>query len=207
MTEQHVWYAAFGSNLWAERFAVYLTGGVIPLSTTGRVQRGARNPAIHSGDQPFTLERSLVFSGSSRQWGGGGTAAIDGDHNPITPTLARAYRITLEQFEDVFAQENGLDQPVSVDLPALLAGPSDLTDRKYGRVELVGEIGREPVVTLGAPQRPTDLAPADTSYLSVMGRGLMESWGLSARAAADYLASRPGNAGFHDPRVLATTLA
>ena len=207
MSEQHVWYAAFGSNLLAERFAVYLTGGPIPLSTTGRVQRGARNPALPTGDQPFSIERSLLFSGAVAQWGGGATASVDADHNPITPTLARAYRITLEQFEDVFAQENGLDAPISIDVPALLAGPLDLTDRKYGRVELVGEIGVDPVVTLATPSRPAQLAPADSSYLTVMGRGLMESWNLTPRAAADYLASRPGNAGSCDPEALATTLA
>lgn len=206
MDGQHVWYAAFGSNLLAERFSVYLTGGPIPLSTTGRVQRGARNPTPPSGDQPFSLERSLLFSGAVAQWGGGGTASVDADHNPITPTLARAYRITLEQFEDVFAQENGLDAAIPIDVSALLAGPVDLADRKYGRVELVGEIGMDPVVTLATQSRPAPLTPADSSYLTVMGRGLIESWGLTPRAAADYLASRPGNAGVHDPAALATTL-
>ena len=50
------------------------------------------------------------------------------------------------------------------------------------------------------------LAPADVSYLRIMGIGLQEAWDLSPRAAADYLAMRPGNAGFHDPATLATTL-
>lgn len=206
MTAQHVWYAAFGSNLSADRFSVYLTGGPIPHSTNGRIQKGARNPSLPTADEAFVMERSLLFTGASPHWGGGGTAAIDADHNPITPTMARAYRITLEQFEDVFAQENRLDAPVTVDLPPLLAGPVDLVDRKYGRVELMGEIGTEPVVTLTTRQRPTELAAADPSYLTVMGKGLVESWGLSPRAAADYLASRPGNAGFFDPDELATTL-
>ena len=207
MNEPHVWYAAFGSNLMAERFHVYLTGGAIPLSTTGRVQRGARNPALPSGDQPFHLERSLLFSGASAQWGGGGTATIDAHHNPISPTMARVFRITLGQFEDVFAQENGLAQPVAVELGPLQAGTVDLTDRKYGRVERVGEIDGEPVVTLASPAPPAALTTADLSYLTVMGRGLMQSWNVTARAAADYLASRPGNAGFVDPGILATTLA
>lgn len=206
MTDTYVWYAAYGSNLSAERFGVYLTGGAIPFSTTGRVQDGARNAAPATADRPFTLERSLLFNGSAPQWGGGGTAIIDSDHNPVTPTLSRAYRITLEQFEDVFVQENRLDAPIPFDIGALMAGPVDLTDRKYGRVELVAEIDSEPVLTFTSPHRPKGLAPADVSYLRIMGIGLRETWDLSPRAAADYLAMRPGNAGFHDPAVLATSL-
>ncbi len=205
MSDTYVWYAAFGSNLSSERFGVYLTGGPIPFSTTGRIQDGARNPSPATADQPFTLERSLLFTGSAPQWGGGGTAIIDTDHNPITPTMSRAYRITLEQFEDVFAQENRLDAPMPFDLGALLAAPIDLTERKYGRIELVGEIDNEPVLTFTSPGRPTGLSPADASYLKIMGIGLMETYDLSARGAADYLAMRPGNAGFHDPAALATT--
>lgn len=207
MADTYVWYAAYGSNLSAERFGVYLSGGPIPFSTTGRVQDGARNTAAATADQPFTLERSLLFNGSAAQWGGGGTAIIDTDHNPVTPTLSRAYRVTLEQFEDVFAQENRLDAPMQFDVGALIAGPIDLTDRKYGRVELVGEIEGEAVLTFTSTQRPMGLAPADVSYLRIMGIGLQETWDLGPRAAADYLALRPGNAGFHDPAALATNLA
>ena len=204
-SDQYVWYAAFGSNLSAERFTVYLTGGLVPNSTSGRVQDGARNPALPTADEAFVVERSLLFSGANTNWGGGATAVLDGDHNPVTPTMARAYRITLQQFEDVFAQENRIDTPPQVDLAALMAGPADLASRKYGRIELVGEIGAEPVVTLTAPRRPTELAPADLSYLQVMAAGLRQAWSLSARETADYLAGRPGNAGFFDPGELATT--
>lgn len=206
MNSEAVWYVAFGSNLALERFSVYLTGGPIPFSTTGRHQVGARDPSPPTGDQPFTLERSLLFTGSSPQWGDGGTAAIDHDHNPVTPTLGRAYRITLGQFEDVLAQENRLDVPVALDLGALLARPLDVVDRKYGRAELIGDIEGEPAVTLASPVRPTGLAPADASYLRVMARGLGQAWDMDARAAADYLSSRPGNAGRYDPAALAEQL-
>lgn len=207
MSDTHVWYAAYGSNLSSERFAVYLTGGPIPFSTTGRVQAGARNPTPATEDRPFTLERTLLFTGAARQWGDGGTAIIDSDHNPVTPTLSRVYRITMEQFEDVFAQENGLDAPIPFDAGALLAGPLDLSHRKYGRVELVGEIDGEPVLTFCSVERPTGLNAADPSYLQIMAIGLAETWDMDVRAAADYLAMRPGNAGVHDPAALATTLS
>ena len=167
----------------------------------------ARNPALPTGDEAFLLERSLIFSGANSNWGGGATAMIDTDHDPAAPTLARAYRITLQQFEDVFAQENRIDTAPMVDLAALMEGPVDLADRRYGRVELVGEIGAEPVVTLAPPSPPAELAPADVSYLKVMASGLMQAWNLTIEESVTYLAGRPGNAGFFDPGDLATSLS
>ncbi len=203
-----IWYAAFGSNLRRERFAVYLTGGPIPGSTTGRIQEGARDTSPPTGDRPFVIERSLLFTGRSPQWGDGGTAAIDSDHNPITPTLGRAYRITSGQFEDVFRQENLEPEILSVDLETLAArGHLDLSSRKYGRVDVVGAIDNELVLTITTPGRPSNLQPAHQSYLEVMAAGLISCHGLSAVEAARYLASRPGNAGLVDPTALAIAVA
>lgn len=202
-----IWYAAFGSNLFRARFCVYLTGGQIPGSPSGRVQEGARNPALPTGDRPFTIERTLLFTGRSGQWGDGGTAAIDSDHNPVTPTLGRAYRITLSQFEDVVRQENRLPQTPEIPLDLLAEqGHLDVSSNKYGRVAIVGEIDGDPVATITTPGRPANLQPAHESYLRVMARGLIESHRLGVEEAAGYLASRPGNAGLVDPGALAAAL-
>ncbi len=205
--DEMLWYAAFGSNLLRERFLVYLTGGTIPGSTTGKVQAGARNPALPSGDQPFAIQRTMVFAGASPQWGNGGTAAVDHDQDPTTPTLGRAFRISLSQFEDVVAQENRLAAPPSIDLAAAVAGEwLDVSPNKYGRVALVGRIEDEPVLTITTLGRPANLTPAHNSYLAIMASGLEQTWGLGPPEAAEYLSSRPGNFGHVDPVALAEYL-
>lgn len=205
--DRSLWYVAFGSNLLRERFLVYLTGGPIPGSTTGKVQDGARDVSPPTGDQPFVIERTLLFCGRSDNWGGGGTAAVDADHNPVTPTLARAYRITSSQFEDVFRQENREPELIEINVDHLANRKNlDLSQRKYGRLSVVGEIDGEMAATITTPTRPNDLRPADPSYLVTMARGLMSSHGLTAKAAADYLASRPGNAGWINPAEFAATI-
>ena len=111
MADDLVWYAAYGSNLWPERFACYLTGGTAPGSTTA--SPGARNPAPARATEASKCDHERFYAGESRRWHGGGVAFLatdPGDHN----TPLRLYLITTEQFEDVFAQENGLDAPESV---------------------------------------------------------------------------------------------
>lgn len=208
MSDDHVWYAAFGSNLLRSRFLVYLTGGMSPGSPSGREQQGTRDPSMPSGDQPFRIERTLLFTGSSPQWGDGATAAVDFDHNPITPTYGRAYRLTTSQFEDVLCHECRASSCETLDLPQLqAAGHLDLSPGRYGRVALVGALGGEVVATITTLSRPAGLGPAHDSYLRVMAAGLREAWGMATDEAAAYLASRPGNAGIVDPSELASTLS
>lgn len=208
MSEAHVWYAAFGSNLVRSRFLVYLTGGMNPVSPSGREQQGARDPSMPSGDQPFRIERTLLFTGSSPQWGDGATAAVDFDHNPITPTYGRAYRLTTSQFEDVMRQKCRASSCEALDLPQLrAAGHLDMSPGRYGRAAFVGTLDGEVVATITTLSRPAGLGPAHHSYLRVMAAGLHEAWGMGPEEAAAYLASRPGNAGIVDPSELASTLS
>ncbi len=204
-----IWYAAFGSNVHRDRLLVYLTGGTIPFSPSGRVQEGARDASEPTGDQPFLIERTLLFAGRAKQWGDAGVAFCDSDHNPITPTHGRAYRLTAGQVEDVFRQENGQSEliPLDFDLLSATAPRLDRPELRLGSVQRLGEIGGEPVVTITSPSRPPALNAAHVSYLTVIGHGLMTSWDFSAQEAAFYLASRPGNAGIVDPVELTTTLA
>ena len=114
-----VWYASYGSNLYRERFVVYLRGGTAPGGS--RPQRGARDPSDPLDDRPVTINRSLYFRGQSQLWGGG-VAAID--HQPgDQPARGRAYLITTAQFEDVVAQESRRET-MPIDLgAAILSSP------------------------------------------------------------------------------------
>lgn len=191
--DQPVWYVAYGSNVLKERFLTYLQGGPIPNSTTGQRQDAARDSSLPTSDQPYAIDRTLFFAGSSSRWGDGGVAFLDADTRPASEVKGRAWRITLGQFEDLFRQENGLSDLVPIDFDNLVsAGRLEVVDRWYGRVEVVGQIEGLPVLTLASPKLPADTAPAHISYLAVIAEGLGQSWGLTAEESADYLAQIPG---------------
>ena len=204
---QPVWYAAYGSNVSRQRFLRYIQGGPIPGSTAGHQQDSARDQSLPTADQPFAIDRALFFAGSSQRWGSGGVAFLDADTRPRVPAKGRAWRVTLGQFEDLFRQENGQTDVIAVELDELLvAGQLHLLDRWYGRVELLGEIDRVPVVTIASPVPLLEPKPAHVSYLSVIAEGLADAWGMDHQQAAKYLAGLPGNAGSYPATAIAADL-
>ncbi len=204
-----VWYAAYGSNLFAPRFMTYLTGGFAPHRPSDRAQQGARDPAPPRADRPWPLRHQLFFGGSSPNWSGGAIAMLDQHHSPDHPTLARIWLVSSQQFEDVFLQENRRPVPDPADqetssserlfqVEDLAAGAHvDVADSSYGRVLNLGPgPGGHPVVTFVGPDPGRhQRGPGHLSYLRTIGLGLMECWGLSLEAATSYLVTSEGNAG------------
>ena len=103
MTEL-VWYASYGSNMCAERFACYLTGGT-PTGSS-RLHEGCRDTAGATADRAIVLPGTVFFSGTSKAWTGGHAYLDASDTRPTAPALGRAWLITSQQFDDVVAQEN-----------------------------------------------------------------------------------------------------
>lgn len=199
--DRPVWYAAYGSNLSSARFRTYLEGGIVPHAVDGREQAGARDSSPPTGNGPCEINRRLVFAGSAARWGGGGVAFLDpnGEADPDLPVLGRAWRITLGQFEDVFRQENRLDEVTPINLDALAEeGWLELHAGGYGRLELLSHIDGDPVMTFTRPTSPETLNPADISYLRVMTDGLIETWSIDPEDCARYLNSIDGNVGHFD---------
>lgn len=147
-------------------------------------------------DRPLDIGHRLYFAGFAEPWGGA-PCFIDIVESPDTPTRARAYLITWEQFEDVVAQENA--RPTS---------PIDLDDRDLtescsfrlgpGRYENLLCFGRHddgfPLVTITSPWTMTDaqLGAPSPAYLKVMIAGLRQSHSMSDDAIVAYLAAAPG---------------
>ena len=184
--ERRVWYAAFGSNLSYERFLVYLNGGQAPGSLGA--SPGARdNTAPLRSTTCFTTRR-LVFGHQSVRWSGGGVAFLDsqpGDQSSEIRTALRLYDITTEQFEDVFQQENGLEEPIAIDLDEVESkGWADLTDRWYGRVLFLGRDDGLPIVTITASKLP-DPNPPHPAYLQTIVTGLTTTIGGASFGFSD----------------------
>ena len=117
-------------------------------------------------------------------------AFIDPDPSGAA-TLARAYLITVEQFQDVLAQESGREVGTEVELGAVAGGGSSvLGDGNYDRVVHVGE-AEWPMLTFTTPRTVSELAlnPPGDAYRDTIARGVVEAHGLSVDAAYEYVAS------------------
>ena len=142
-----VWYAAYGSNLEADRFQCYLEGGCPPGAA--RTYPGARDPGEPLDSRPFRMGGRVAFAWRSLTWGGG--VAF---HEPDAEgeTLARAYLVTVAQFADVLEQEMGREPGVDHDLAEVLAGGRHMVGPgHYETLHLAGELDGHPVLTFSTP--------------------------------------------------------
>lgn len=193
--EELVWYAGYGSNLLAERFAAYMIGLPPPNSPGGIAESGARDSRLPRAEWTGEINFEIVFAGAADKWGGGAVAFVD-----PTPgsgkAYVRAFLVTVEQLEDLHRQENRSTEVRPVDLDQLVAeGSVTLQDGWYSDL-LVGathEDGR-PIVVVAGPEQP-ELGAPHKSYLTTMASGLSTDFGLSHDEICDYLSSRRGAAG------------
>lgn len=188
-----VWYFCYGSNLSWERFRCYLEGGRPPGST--RAQPGARDREPPAAWRAVTRPGRVYFARYSEAWGGA-VAFYDPDGPGDTP--GRAYLLRPGQLADVAAQENGRAPGRDLDLDLVrAAGAVDVGTGWYDRVVHLGEIDERPVFTLTAPWPAAGepVASPSSRYLATVGRGLVETHGLSPAEAGRHLASLPGCAG------------
>ena len=110
MSQTHVWYVSYGSNMARDRLACYLQGGRPPGAMV--TYPGARDGTLPQAEAGIDLPGTIYFAGESKVWGGGMAFY---DHSVPGPTPAKAYLITAEQFADVAAQE--MNRPPEPDSP------------------------------------------------------------------------------------------
>ncbi|MDF1602854.1 histone deacetylase [Nocardioides sp. YIM 152315] len=184
-----LWYAAYGSNLDAERFRCYLLGGCPPGAA--RTYPGAREPTDALDDRPFRMPGQVRFAWRSPTWGGG-VAFHDPDAD--AETLARAYLVTADQFADVLEQEMGREPGVDHDLDEVLfGGRHAVGPGHYETVHLAGELDGRPVLTFSTSDvEPLGLRAPAPAYVATMARGLRHTHDLDDGALADYLLECPG---------------
>jgi hypothetical protein len=193
---REVFYAAYGSNLSAARFACYIAGGRAPGAR--RALPGARDRRRPESWRALRVPGHLHFSGHSQTWGGAPAffePAPPAEH-PDAEVFTRAWRLAWEQFEDVMAQENGR-RPSALDVEpdalvegfSVRAGPG-----RYDRLVYLGALDGLPVLTCTAPGPPEAVTAAAPSpeYLVHIITGLRETFDLGDAAVVDYLGRAPG---------------
>lgn len=193
MTE-YVWYAAYGSNMHARRFAYYREGGTPP--GTDHTYPGFRDPSEPAAVAALTLPGSLYFAWESPVWTGGvGFYAARPASGWPVGAAARGYLLTTGQFGDLLAQE--MYRPPSADFdltPVLGDGAVRLGPGRYETVVRAGTRDGIPVLTFTSPWEPETVALQRPSarYLTMIGDGLREAHGWDTDRVVEYLRVRPG---------------
>lgn len=173
-----VWYVAYGSNIDRTRFLRYLTGDAD--------HTGARDATPPVEDRYATAPLRLRFAGESSRWGGG-VCFVDPD--PDATVYVRAWDITAEQFEDVFAQENRGEIGTPLPWDAMAHGPTEVGGRWYGLVVPVDL----PFASPGHPAYTFTWTtqfhrnPPSPAYRETIERGLANHPDLSPASLGRYL--------------------
>lgn len=207
----HVWYASYGSNLNESRLLNYIRGGRPPGGS--RTYSGCTDRTLPLADIPIRVHGFRPhFALNSSIWRGG-IAFID-EADQESAFLGRAYLISVEQYDEIVAQENGLS--------AKFANPVDLTTtltkgretQGMGAYETnlhIGDYQGAPVLSFTAPfgvqdalgsngvvqRKGSGVSTATTNkpsaaYCRMIGSGLSETFGMTEVAQADYIRGCPG---------------
>jgi hypothetical protein len=172
------WYAAYGSNTDAARFADYLAG--------------CRQPCEPADSRPLTIDLPLYFAGTRTRWGDGGVAFVGVERDPAPATLARAWLLPVERIAEIGAQENraGLDD-ASLDIDAVVeVGLVSTFAGWYDAWVSCGAIDDVPVVTLTSSTGHRPICAPSRAYVHVVARGLRTTHGMTRKSVAEYLAPR-----------------
>ncbi|MBN6034070.1 histone deacetylase [Amycolatopsis sp. 195334CR] len=185
-----VWYASYGSNMYAERFRCYIEGGTPPGAEREYVGCRDRSPARRIAESEFP--GGVYFATESPVWHGG-RAFFD----PAMPGTAAmtAYLVTQGQFADIAAQEMYREPAADLDLSAVLAtGRHQVGPGRYETLLHVGDLDGYPVLTFTAPWSVSEveLNPPSAAYLSTLVKGLHETHGWPSAKIARYLSRLPG---------------
>ncbi|XP_045789101.1 histone deacetylase 5-like [Trifolium pratense] len=204
LSNVYLWYASYGSNMWRPRFDCYVAGGQV---------EGLQKPC--SGSVNKTLPNEIlwktfpchIFFGrdSSRSWGPGGVAFLNPEKNSQHKTHMCMYKISLEQFNDILLQENGLSLDAGsslFDMTTLNAiSNKEFSSREvvkdgwYGHVVYLGKENDIPIITMtcspldieGFKSGKLPLRAPNKSYANTLIKGLVEGEQFSEAEAIVYI--------------------
>jgi succinyl-diaminopimelate desuccinylase len=190
----YVWYASFGFGLSKENFMTFIEGG--KLEGTERICTGCRDKSPPKKDMFISLPYDLVFADQSPV-NSGGFAILNTKKSARSHTIARAYLITVDQFEDIAAQENYQTEYLRLPLTkSIRTGHTTINNvkgsRTYDELMYCGEFDRIPMFTLTTLRQITSYTAPNPLYTKSLCKGLSQNPEINADMAVEYLANRPG---------------
>lgn len=181
-----VWYLAYGSNISPRRLGLYLDGAV--------AESGARNSTPPPRSCFVQVPLKLTFAKRSQRWNGGGVAFVTptpaGDD---TTAWVRAWDLTAEQFEDVWAQENRVKVGTEFPWPKVLGRTETIIGTGWYRRVLNLDVPELEQLAPGQPaltftwSSPEASNPPNLEYRATIATGLNDNPGLDADAIRAYL--------------------
>lgn len=189
-----VFYLSYGSNMCWDRFMCYIAGGTI--EGNNRIYLGSHDKSTPTEDVGVGFNGEVFFAGHSKQWEGG---VFFADFNVNALSLGRAFMVTASQFEDVAAQECGLEAgSLKVDFCRLLKYGNIKNEGMYGNIVYLGVLENIPVVSFTTPysfnsiksgKAELTLNPPSQAYVDIICRGIVEKFNVSKDTALRYLNS------------------
>jgi len=170
----------------------YVQGGT-PLGAVRRFP-GCSDTRPPLGDIALELPQSLYFAGDATFWGGGGGAHITLDAAG-EPTKARAYLISLPQFEEVVIQEDvrtGLEVAIDLKSVKAMGHIAVLPEGPYSELIYCGEQDGYPILSFTKLEPPDVFTLPSAAYLRMISGGLQESHGMVVDDVTAYLIDKPG---------------
>ncbi|KAL3696742.1 hypothetical protein R1sor_010818 [Riccia sorocarpa] len=205
----YLWYASYASNMCTARFMCYIQGGQAEGMARSCIGGRDKTPPVDSRWKH--VPHQLIFGRSfTSTWGSGGVAFLDPTPDEGSTTLMRMYKITLQQFCDVLAQENRLipgDSRFRVEwrhINALRLGVAassndafEMLPGWYGTIQYLGDEDGLPILTITCSaddmkkyrERKLPVCAPSPTYIDVIIKGLREH-GLSEEEARVYVLSR-----------------
>jgi succinyl-diaminopimelate desuccinylase len=193
----YVWYVTYGAGLSKENFSCLITGGK-PLG--GRKEYvGCRDRSMPLKDTFISLPHEIYFTGDAHYWGGA-HAYLNTAVEKSAHTLARAYLITVEQLEDIAAQENIQNKPLRLPLaPTIRDGHAPINhitgEQPYDQLMYCGLEGNIPMFTLTSMQQDAPRRMPSEAYAKVLCTGLSQNPDFDTDSAIDFATSSSSLAG------------
>jgi hypothetical protein len=167
---------------------------------------GCTDPTPPLKDAFLSLPYELYFAGECERWGGGHVCVMP-DPIKTAHTIARAYLITVSQFEEIAAEQSGRRTPSRLPIKqAMRSGHATINDGTGDYEELVYCGMREgyPMFTLTATTPHTPYVAPSPAYTRLVLKGLSENQDISAADAIEYMYTVPGVAGRYQKQDVTT---